>query len=66
MMLMDEAFSDVCACYLLERLAGREETVTCMDPDDILTMSHYPRGIRQVSSFRDRINRRLEEELSTS
>lgn len=65
LMLMDEAMSDLCAMNLLEDLCGRETVLACLEPDgkEILTIEEYPRNREYLTAVRERVNRKIAENL---
>lgn len=65
LMLMDEAMSDLCAMNLLEGLCGREAVLACLEPDgeEILTIEEYPRNREYLTAVRERVNRKIAENM---
>lgn len=65
MMVHAQAFSDLRACRLLEKLAGREFVMECIEEDlaKPLTFKCYPKSDMYLLQLRNRINREIAKRI---
>lgn len=59
-----EGLQDIRACKLLEKYVGREEVLEIVNKFGEIKFNQYPRSDEGILAIRERINARLEEELS--
>lgn len=65
LMLMSEAMNDLAAMKLLEKLAGRDAVIECLDEKNVgeITFSKYPKEPDYVWKVRERVNEKLKSVL---
>lgn len=58
LMLMNQAINDLAALKLLEKLAGREAAMACLDETNVgeITFAKYPSDVDYVLKVRERVN----------
>ncbi len=61
LMLMDEAFSDLCAMNLLESLTDRATVMACIDVDQPVEFESYPQNSEGLLAICERINDKLRQ-----
>lgn len=61
LMLMSEAMNDLAAMKLLEKIAGREAVLECLDEEHMgeITFSKYPKNPEYVCKVRERVNEKI-------
>lgn len=60
LMYMEQAMNDYRLCRLLERLAGREAVMECIEFDGLhLGLKDYPRGISYLETVRQKLHKKL-------
>ncbi|MDO4632652.1 MAG: DUF4091 domain-containing protein [Eubacteriales bacterium] len=65
LMMMDEAMNDLRAMHLLEKLAGREAVMECLEPQggEAVTFDEYPRSISYMTKMRADINEKIRQSV---
>lgn len=59
LMLMDEAMSDYCALKALEKVAGREAVMACVEEDAVIEFEEYPQSSAWILKMRERVHQML-------
>lgn len=64
LLLLEEAFHDLRACYLLEALLGREEVISLIDScNEPISFSKYPLKDNYLLSLRENLNQKIKQYL---